>query len=197
MTKADRQFKKGMSAFKKADYETAVKVWQPLADMGHAGAQNFIGVMYEWGNVLRRNKKKAVQLYRKSAMQGNVGGQFNLDFCYESGIAVKQDDKKALYWFLLAAEQGDLEAQWRVSRKYQHGEGVKRNLVEAYKWHLLFAKGAGQIKTITSRLNDPPAKYLSKSMTAAQLQQAKSLAKEWRPSKSPPGKKAPVTKQVK
>lgn len=185
MTKANREFKKGKAAFNRRDYKTAVKLWKPLADQGHADAQNYIGIMHEWGQVLKKDKKEAIKWYRKAAAQGNASGQFNLGFCYDGGIGVRKNHKMSLQWFRKAADQGDAEAQWWVALKYRHGQGVKRDLVQAYKWDLLAAVGKGWIKRVSSKFDHPPAVYLAKQMTPKQIAKAKLLAAAWKPNPAP------------
>lgn len=180
--KADKIFKKGKAAFDREDYKTAIQLWQPLPESGHPAAQNWIGVMYEWGNVLPKDTKVAIDWFRKSAVQRNVSGQFNLGFSYEAGIGVRKNDAKAFSWYLKAANQGDPEAQWRIARKYRHGEGVKKNLVQAYKWSLISEKRTGWNRWMLSGREDLPTRNLTKQMTATQRAEAKRLACLWKPS---------------
>lgn len=180
--KADKTFERGKAAFDREDYKTAIQLWQPLAESGHPAAQNWLGVMYEWGNFLKKDSKEAIKWYRKAALQRDVGGQFNLGFCYEAGIGVRKNDAKAFSWYLRAANQGDPEAQWRIARKYWHGEGVKKNLVQAYKWDLISEKSTGWNRWMVSGHEDLPTRNLTKQMTAKQRAEAKRLARLWKPS---------------
>lgn len=179
--KADSIFKKGKAAFYREDYKTAVQLWQPLAASGHPAAQNWMGVMYQWGNFLKKDNKEAIKWFRKSALQRHVGGQYNLGFSYESGIGVKKNQVKAFFWYKKAADQGEPEAQWRIARKYQHGEGVKKNLVQAYKWNLLYEKHTGWNKWMMSGREDLLTRKLSKRMTVNQRSEARRLALAWKP----------------
>ena len=40
-------FQKGLDAYDRGDYATALREWTPLAEQGHAWAQYNLGVMYE------------------------------------------------------------------------------------------------------------------------------------------------------
>ena len=42
-------FEDGLAAYEQKDYPTALKVLKPLAELGHAGAQNYLGMMYYLG----------------------------------------------------------------------------------------------------------------------------------------------------
>ena len=42
-------FQEGVGAYERGDYETAFKKFLPLAEQGHAGAQNHLGELYAEG----------------------------------------------------------------------------------------------------------------------------------------------------
>ena len=42
-------FKKGVEAYNKGDYATALKEWKPLAQGGYIDAQYNLGIMYDNG----------------------------------------------------------------------------------------------------------------------------------------------------
>jgi len=42
-------FDEGMAAYERGDYETALREWRPLAELGDADAQNNLGVIYSFG----------------------------------------------------------------------------------------------------------------------------------------------------
>ena len=47
-------FQKGVDAYDRRDYATALREWKPLAEQGNADAQNNLGVIYNngWGVLL-------------------------------------------------------------------------------------------------------------------------------------------------
>ena len=63
-------FNKGISAFQKEDYATALKEFKPLAEQGNAEAQIYIGVIYDFGYDVLEDDKEAVKWYRLAAEQG-------------------------------------------------------------------------------------------------------------------------------
>ena len=65
----------GEAAYQKGDYETALKLWRPLAEQGDAEAQRSLGWMYDTGHGVPRDKTQATQWYLKSAEQGNARAQ--------------------------------------------------------------------------------------------------------------------------
>ena len=103
----EQQFQQGFEATERGDYQTAFKLWLPLAEQGNAYAQFNLGNMYANGRGVKQDDVEAVKWYRKVAEQGNVYAQFNLGLMYEQGRGVKQDDVEAVKWYRQAAEQGN------------------------------------------------------------------------------------------
>jgi TPR repeat protein len=68
-------FKDGEAAYQSGDYETAVRLWRPLADRGDAGAQSNLGEMYANGRGVPQDYAQAVVWFRKAADQGDAGAQ--------------------------------------------------------------------------------------------------------------------------
>ena len=107
-TQAD--FDAGMAAFERGDYATALQEWRPLAEQGHADAQNHLGWMYRWGLGVPMDDAEAVKWYRKAAEQGIAEYMIKLASMYLVGWAVPQDYVKAHMWYDLAAAAGDEHA---------------------------------------------------------------------------------------
>ncbi|HHW5018725.1 TPA: tetratricopeptide repeat protein, partial [Haemophilus influenzae] len=88
----EQQFQQGLTAYEQSNYQTAFKLWLPLAEQGNAKAQYNLGVMYGNGRGVKQDYFKAVNWYRKAAEQGHADAQLNLGYMYEKGRGVKQDD---------------------------------------------------------------------------------------------------------
>jgi TPR repeat protein len=58
-TQAFADFHNGWDAYKRGDYVTALKEWQPLAEKGDALAQNALGDLYAIGNGVTQDYKAA------------------------------------------------------------------------------------------------------------------------------------------
>jgi TPR repeat protein len=164
-------FDKGLDAANSGDYVTALKEWRPLAEQGHAGAQNNLGVLYSNGNGVLQDYQEAVKWFRLSAEQGNVNAQNSLGSMYDNGEGVIEDDKEAVKWYRLAAEQGDDEAQTSLGVMYALGTGVIEDIVLAHMWWNIAAsqghEGAKKNKDI-----------IVKEMTASQIEEAQRLARQ-------------------
>ena len=107
-TRAD--FDAGMAAFERGDYATALQEWRPLAEQGHAEAQNYLGWMSRWGLGVPMDDAEAAKWYRKAAEQGIADYMTRLAGMYLLGWGVPQDHVKAHMWYDLAAAAGDKHA---------------------------------------------------------------------------------------
>jgi hypothetical protein len=68
----------GLSAYVQKDYATALKLWRPLAEQGHAKAQYFLGLIHANGQGVTQDDAEAVRWFRRAAKQGNAQAQTNL-----------------------------------------------------------------------------------------------------------------------
>ena len=98
---------KGVAAYKRGDYATALKEWRPLAEQGHANAQDNLGLMYTKGLGVPQDYAAAAKWYRKAAEQGLASAQMRLGVMYIKGIGVPKDDILAYMWLNLSAANGD------------------------------------------------------------------------------------------
>ena len=67
-----------VSAVIRDDYALAARLFHPLAEQGHAGAQCFLGVLYANGQGVPQDYQEAGQWYRRAAEQGDAAAQFHL-----------------------------------------------------------------------------------------------------------------------
>ena len=79
-------FEKGMEAWLRGDYATALREWKPLAEQGLADAQFGLGLMYYKGEGVPKDDKEAVMWYRLAAEQGDAPAQVNLGVMYREGV---------------------------------------------------------------------------------------------------------------
>ena len=109
-------------------------------------AQFFLGVMYEYGEVVAEDGVEAVRWYRKSAVQGNSDAQYILGMGlprmikYANGDGVAEDNVQAYAWFSVAAAQGHEQSKivkYRIATDMTSAEITKaqtlsRELLQAY-----------------------------------------------------------------
>src|SRR5258708_4872363 len=86
--------------------------FEKLAAQGGAEAEFNLGVIYENGQGVAKDERKAFEWYEKAAAQGLAKAQFNLASMYSRGLGVAKDERKAAEWVGKAAAQGDAYAQF-------------------------------------------------------------------------------------
>lgn len=86
----EQQFQQGLESANKGDYQTAIKLWKPLAEQGSTSAQFNLGIMYSKGYGVKQDDAKAAKWYRKAAEQGDAEAQFSLGLIYSLGKGVKK-----------------------------------------------------------------------------------------------------------
>ena len=125
----------GLAAYRRGDYATALRLWRPLADEGHARARVGLGLMYEYGSGVPKDFAAAVAWYRKAADQGDAEGQNRLASMYMIGWGVSADAAAAAFWHQKAAEQGHADSQHNLAAMYKNGMGVPKDLTAAVSWY--------------------------------------------------------------
>jgi len=98
---AAQDFGRAATAHRQGDYQTAAKLWRPLAEKGLVNAQFNLGQMYRYGDGVAQDYSEALKWYRKAAEQGDKESQFNLGSMYLNGDGVAKDEKEAHRWFTL------------------------------------------------------------------------------------------------
>jgi septal ring factor EnvC (AmiA/AmiB activator) len=93
-------------AYDRANYQTALNVWLPLAKEGDKNAQTYIGAIYEKGLGVAPDYTKAVHWYQQAADQGYARAQFSLAYLYEMGLGIGKDAQKAFSLYSQASGLG-------------------------------------------------------------------------------------------
>lgn len=142
----EQQLQQGIEALEKEDYQTALKLWEPLAEQGNVSAQFNLGLMYHLMFqkdpmiLLDSNKSKvlpeSIKWYKKAAKQGHVDAQLNLAVIYESMTA---NYAEAMKLYEKLAEQGNPAAQAKLGTIYLDSSKaerfeIKRDKVKAKKF---------------------------------------------------------------
>ncbi|HYE34283.1 caspase family protein [Methylocaldum sp.] len=103
-TAADCEVRGGeYTAYDRANYASALKVWLPKAEEGDATAQLYVGQIYEKGLGQEADYGAAAKWYRKAAEKGNAQAQINLGHLYEKGLGVAKDGVAAGSWYRKAS----------------------------------------------------------------------------------------------
>jgi TPR repeat protein/transglutaminase-like putative cysteine protease len=144
VTEVSAEFDEGVKAFRAQSYKLAMVRLKPLAELGNAKAQSYMGSMYEAGRGVERNYGEAISWFLKAAEQGDAYSQSHLGYGYEQGLGVARDEKLAAQWYAKAAEQGDAYGQARLASMYRDGRGLAQDFQQAANW---YAKAADQGST--------------------------------------------------
>lgn len=146
-------------AYNQGDYETAYEGFIELAQTGNPDATINVAVMFDNGQGVEKNVRRAAYWYKKSARLGIVEAQYNLADMYRVGAGVPKDYDLAFEWFEKAANQGHQKACNSTGHMYLQGLGVAASQSKALGWFeragdlghaaaaynagLMYAKGEG------------------------------------------------------
>ncbi len=95
-------YEKGREAYRRKDYRSALREWQPLAEHGHPRAEFYLGVMYQNGRGLPQNHAEASKWYSRAARQNYSRAQYNLGIMYMRGEGVSFNPAHTYKWLSLA-----------------------------------------------------------------------------------------------
>ena len=160
----------GLEAHDKGDFETALRLWTPLAEQGDAEAQLRLSVMYFSGEGVLQDFGIGEKWLLIAAEQGYIRAQIVLSNRYFGGMGLTKDNNKAIKWLKIAADQGSSDAHWFLGGKYKKGyDGVVQDYVKAHI-HLNIAAALGNPLARDERDD------LAKKMTPAQIEKAQEAA---------------------
>ncbi len=162
----------GLDAYNSTDYDTALTIWQPLAESGDADSQYGLGMMYGNGFGVEMDDAQAIKWYGMAAEQGHAGAQCNLAVMHQNGWGVPPDEDEAARLYALAAEQGVAEAMTALGRHFAMDYSEAYDPVQAYKWFSI-ATLLGDIDAGVKRDS------VASKMTAEQIAEGNALVETW------------------
>ena len=110
MTAGDCRLRGGeYTAYDRADWSSALAVWQERAAEGDPQAQYYVGEIYEKGMGRPADYEQAFNWYKRAAEQGFGKARMALGYFYEMGLGVEQNLIESLKWYRQAAGVGDDE----------------------------------------------------------------------------------------
>lgn len=122
--------KAGVEAWQRADYDSAVKIWRPLAEAGDADAAFNLGQAYRLGRGVPISLAAAQTWLERAARKGHLDAQTTLGLLlFNSGNRVS-----GLRWLRTAAEEGEPRALLIYGTALFNGDGVVRDPVRAYAY---------------------------------------------------------------
>jgi TPR repeat protein len=87
-------FEDGHAAYMHGDIETALSLWTPLAEQGHAGAQYMLGLIYFNGRAVPKDDALAEKWLRLAAEQGDADAQYLLGVIDPSAAGMDMGSRK-------------------------------------------------------------------------------------------------------
>jgi len=132
-TAADCEIRGGeYTAYNRADYATALKVWLPKAQEGDVEAQTYVGEIYERGLGAQPDYAVAAMWYQRAADKNFSRAQINLGHLYEQGRGVERDLVKSMAWYRRASGLTDKDLQF-VSSVEITAQGVQERELGALR----------------------------------------------------------------
>ena len=128
---ADQTYEAGKQAYINGDYQRAYAILSPLAADGNPEAQKMLGIMYDYGQGVKKDSRKALDWYIKAASQGQPAVQYQIGAKYFRGDGTKQDYAEAAKWWEMAAAGGQVDAQFNLGLMYFRGLALKQDDAKA------------------------------------------------------------------
>jgi uncharacterized protein len=140
------------TAYDRADYRTALKVWMAQAEQGDTAAQTYVGEIYEKGLGVAPDYQAAAQWYRRAADAGFPRAAINLGYLYEHGLGVPRDPEQARYWYRKGAggSQAPLELVYGGPDAKPGDAGGRAPRIELVQPELLVAAETRDIRIAPS-----------------------------------------------
>ncbi|MEC5324674.1 tetratricopeptide repeat protein [Aurantimonas sp. A3-2-R12] len=103
-------------AFQRGFYLSALKLAEPIANLGDSAAQTLLGEIYSRGLGVAQNLKEAARWYEAAAASGSPEGQFRYAMMLLDGTVVAPDVAKARDLMKAAADEGLPLAQYNYGQ---------------------------------------------------------------------------------
>jgi len=100
-------------------------------ELGNVDAMSNLAHLYDNGEGVKLDKKKAAQLWRMAADRGDASAQQNVALVYFNAGRFAE----AIRFYKRAAEQGLSDAQYSLAVCFEQGKGTEVDLAEAKRWY--------------------------------------------------------------
>ena len=157
-------------AYDRANYQTALKIWLPLAQNGDVKAQAYVGEIYEKGLGTQPNYGAAAKWYQQAANQGYARAKMSLGSLYERGLGVPRNNVRALALYRDASGLKDRQVEFVTASQRQarvnQGVQLARLTQEAKEAQRLQRQLLGEISTLQAeadKLRNAPPRIVIKT----------------------------------
>jgi len=121
--------------------DMAVKWFQDAVAKGHAVAMENLARLYELGNGVPKDLKRAFELNLQSAQKGWSHAQYEVAQCYNRGKGVEANLKEAVRWCEMSEKSGYGLANAMQAWWYRFGkESILQDRVKASQKYMLAAR---------------------------------------------------------
>lgn len=125
------QLARGVDAYVKGDYATALLEFKSLAERQHAKAQFCLGWMYHRGKGVPKDYVKGLKWYKRAAEQRHPTAQHMLGEMYSKGEGVPKDLVQAYKWYDLADRSDGGTVSAGTYRDFIKREMTRKEIEEA------------------------------------------------------------------
>ncbi len=121
--------------------------------------------------------------FQRLADFGSPAAEAMLGHIYLNGLGVPKREGVAAVWYFRAAQKGYVNAQLTVGSMFASGRGFEQNLPRAYFWYeVARLRGEDRVSVLAVSFQ----KQLASKLSKADVQDAISDAKDWRPNAATP-----------
>lgn len=100
----------------KHNHDIGLPQLMQAVEMGSVNAQNYVGMMYLYGDHVERDSKIAFQYLLSAANNGHKDAVFQVAEMYNSGTGTAKDKEQARFWYRKSKELGDTRADSRLRK---------------------------------------------------------------------------------
>ena len=119
----------------------AIDWYRKSADQGFSGAQFNLGVIYDTGKGVPKDKAEAARFYLLAAEQGVKEAMCNLGCILLKGASgIEKNEVEAVRWFKNASDLNCPYGQNSLASCYLKGRGIKKDKDEAFRLYKLSAE---------------------------------------------------------
>lgn len=111
------------AVYKMGQYDDARKIWEELAAKGNTTAMINLANLFQQGQGVTEDQKKATELLRQAAQAGDARAQYEIGIAYEKGHTVSRDITQAASWLKKSAEQNYADGQFAYGVMLATGNG--------------------------------------------------------------------------
>ncbi|MGQ0457810.1 MAG: tetratricopeptide repeat protein [Hyphomicrobium sp.] len=118
--------------YKMGHYDAAREIWEGLAAKGNTTAMINLANLFQQGQGVTEDQKKATALVMQAAAAGDARAQYEIGIAYEKGHTVERNIKAAAGWLKKSAEQNYSDGQFAygVMLATGYGKGLDKATAE-------------------------------------------------------------------